>query len=97
MSEINDTVPAMKSDAGGQAAPGADRGGGPRHRRGEPRFMGRPAGDIRHERLLRQMLHVGARQVFADAGFAEVSRPSVRRAVMRIDFDAGDADAQDST
>ena len=33
-------------------------------------------------------LHVGARQVFADAGFTEVSRPSVRRAVMRIDFDA---------
>jgi GNAT superfamily N-acetyltransferase len=33
-------------------------------------------------------LHVGARQVFAEAGFAEVSRPSVRRAVMRIDFDA---------
>jgi GNAT superfamily N-acetyltransferase len=33
-------------------------------------------------------LHVGARQVFADAGFAEVSRPSVRRAVMRIDFGA---------
>jgi GNAT superfamily N-acetyltransferase len=32
-------------------------------------------------------LHVGARQVFADAGFTEVSRPSVRRAVMRIDFD----------
>ena len=32
-------------------------------------------------------LHVGARQVFAEAGFAEVSRPSVRRAVMRIDFD----------
>ena len=33
-------------------------------------------------------LHVGARQVFAEAGFAEVSRPSVRRAVMRIDFAA---------
>jgi GNAT superfamily N-acetyltransferase len=33
-------------------------------------------------------LHVGARQVFADAGFTEVSRPSVRRAVMRIDFGA---------
>ena len=32
-------------------------------------------------------LHVGARQVFAEAGFTEVSRPSVRRAVMRIDFD----------
>jgi hypothetical protein len=36
-------------------------------------------------------LHVGARQVFADAGFTEVSRPSVRRAVMRIDFDADSA------
>jgi GNAT superfamily N-acetyltransferase len=35
-------------------------------------------------------LHVGARQVFAEAGFAEVSRPSVRRAVMRIDFEADD-------
>jgi GNAT superfamily N-acetyltransferase len=32
-------------------------------------------------------LHVGARQVFAEAGLAEVSRPSVRRVVMRIDFD----------
>jgi len=31
-------------------------------------------------------LHVGSRQVFADAGFAEVSRPSPRRVVMRIDF-----------
>jgi GNAT superfamily N-acetyltransferase len=33
-------------------------------------------------------LYVGAVQVFADAGFAEVSSPSVRRAVMRVDFDA---------
>jgi GNAT superfamily N-acetyltransferase len=31
-------------------------------------------------------LHVGARQVFAEAGFAEVSRPSARRVVMRVDF-----------
>jgi GNAT superfamily N-acetyltransferase len=31
-------------------------------------------------------LHVGARQVFADAGFEEVSAPTVRRVVMRIDF-----------
>jgi GNAT superfamily N-acetyltransferase len=39
-------------------------------------------------------LHVGARQVFAEAGLAEVSRPSVRRAVMRIDFTTNDgADA----
>jgi GNAT superfamily N-acetyltransferase len=32
-------------------------------------------------------VHVGARQVFEDAGFEEVSRPTVRRAVMRIDFE----------
>lgn len=33
-------------------------------------------------------LHVGAAQVFAEAGFTEVSHPSVRRVVMRVDFDA---------
>jgi GNAT superfamily N-acetyltransferase len=31
-------------------------------------------------------LYVGAVQVFADAGFTEVSAPSVRRVVMRLDF-----------
>ena len=31
-------------------------------------------------------VHVGARQVFEDAGFEEVTRPTVRRVVMRIDF-----------
>jgi len=31
-------------------------------------------------------LHVGARQVFADAGFAVVNQPTLRRVVMRIDF-----------
>ncbi|MEV0734311.1 GNAT family N-acetyltransferase [Polymorphospora sp. NPDC050346] len=31
-------------------------------------------------------LHVGARQVFEGAGFAQVSHPTVRRVVMRIDF-----------
>lgn len=31
-------------------------------------------------------LHVGARSVFADAGFTEVGRPSIRRVVMRVDF-----------
>ena len=35
-------------------------------------------------------VHVGARQVFEDAGFAEVSHPTLRRVVMRIDFDRGD-------
>jgi GNAT superfamily N-acetyltransferase len=36
-------------------------------------------------------LHVGARQVFEDAGFKEVSHPTLRRVVMRIDFADGDA------
>lgn len=31
-------------------------------------------------------LHNGFRSVFADAGFAEVTRPTIRRVVMRIDF-----------
>lgn len=31
-------------------------------------------------------LNVGARQVFADAGFTEVSHPTPRRVVMRVDF-----------
>jgi GNAT superfamily N-acetyltransferase len=31
-------------------------------------------------------LHVGARQVFEDAGFSEVTHPTARRVVMRIDF-----------
>ena len=31
-------------------------------------------------------LHVGGRSIFAAAGFDEVSRPSLRRVVMRIDF-----------
>jgi GNAT superfamily N-acetyltransferase len=31
-------------------------------------------------------LHVGSRSVFAAAGFREVSRPTVRRVVMRIEF-----------
>jgi GNAT superfamily N-acetyltransferase len=31
-------------------------------------------------------LHVGARQVFEDAGFKDVSHPTLRRVVMRIEF-----------
>lgn len=34
-------------------------------------------------------VHVGARQAFEDAGFVEVSRPTLRRAVMRVEFEAG--------
>jgi GNAT superfamily N-acetyltransferase len=32
-------------------------------------------------------LHVGARQVFEDAGFTQASHPTLRRVVMRVDFD----------
>ena len=32
--------------------------------------------------------HVGARQVFEDAGFEQITHPTARRVVMRIDFDA---------
>ena len=31
-------------------------------------------------------LHVGCRSIFADAGFTEVTHPTLRRVVMRIDF-----------
>jgi GNAT superfamily N-acetyltransferase len=31
-------------------------------------------------------LHVGSREVFAEAGFTEVSRPTLRRVVMRVEF-----------
>jgi hypothetical protein len=31
-------------------------------------------------------LHVGARQVFEEAGFVEITHPTARRVVMRIDF-----------
>lgn len=31
-------------------------------------------------------MHVGARQAFADAGFTEVTHPTPRRVVMRVDF-----------
>jgi GNAT superfamily N-acetyltransferase len=37
------------------------------------------------QQVLLVELHVGTRSMFADAGFAEVGRPSRRRVVMRID------------
>jgi hypothetical protein len=30
--------------------------------------------------------HVGTHGIFTNAGFAEVGRPSIRRAVMRVNF-----------
>lgn len=32
-------------------------------------------------------VHVGARQVFEDAGFEQITHPTKRRVVMRVDFD----------
>jgi GNAT superfamily N-acetyltransferase len=34
-------------------------------------------------------VHVGARQVFEEAGFTEITHPTARRVVMRIDFQPG--------
>lgn len=68
--------------------------------RGVSRALAREAVDFARERGARAIegypmttkdviieeLHVGTEGVFADAGFAEVSRPTPRRVVMRIDF-----------
>ena len=76
-------------------------------RRGVSRALARAAVDFARERGARAIeaypmtttkaideeLHVGTHSVFADAGFAEVSRPTLRRAVMRIDFPHAAPDA----
>jgi GNAT superfamily N-acetyltransferase len=36
-------------------------------------------------------IHVGSRSIFADAGFSEVSHPTPRRVVMRIDYTADES------
>jgi GNAT superfamily N-acetyltransferase len=69
-------------------------------KRGVSRALARAAVDFARERGARAIegypmttkdviieeLHVGTEGVFANAGFAEVSRPTPRRVVMRIDF-----------
>jgi GNAT superfamily N-acetyltransferase len=69
-------------------------------KRGVSRALARAAVDFARERgaraiegypmttkdVLAEELHVGTEGVFAGAGFAEVSRPTLRRVVMRIDF-----------
>ena len=69
-------------------------------KRGVSRALTRAAVDFARERGARALegypmtttnaileeLHVGTEGVFADAGFTEVSRPTLRRVVMRIDF-----------
>jgi hypothetical protein len=36
--------------------------------------------------VISEELHVGTESVFAGAGLSEVSRPTVRRVVMRVDL-----------
>ena len=69
-------------------------------KRGISRALARAAVDFARERGARAIegypmttknaiaeeLHVGTETVFSDAGFTEGSRPTLRRAVMRIDF-----------
>jgi len=69
-------------------------------RRGVSRALARAAVDFARERGARALegypmtttnaiaeeLHVGTVATFAEAGLTEVSRPTLRRAVMRIDF-----------
>ena len=69
-------------------------------KRGVSRALARAAVDFARERgaraiegypmttknVIAEELHVGTEGVFADAGFTEVSRPTLRRIVMRIDF-----------
>jgi hypothetical protein len=38
------------------------------------------------ENVIAEEMHVGSPSVFADADLVEVSRPTVRRLVMRLDF-----------
>ena len=69
-------------------------------KRGVSRILVRAAVDFARERgaraiegypmttkdVILEELHVGIVSTFADSGFTEVSRPTPRRAVMRIDF-----------
>jgi GNAT superfamily N-acetyltransferase len=64
-------------------------------RRGITRALARAAVDFARQRGARALEgypdvvergHVGSRRAFADAGFVEVTRPTSRRVVMRIDF-----------
>jgi GNAT superfamily N-acetyltransferase len=69
-------------------------------RRGVSRALARAAVDFARERgaravegypiitknVILEELHVGTEGVFTDAGFTEVSRPTLRRVVMRVDF-----------
>jgi GNAT superfamily N-acetyltransferase len=54
--------------------------------RGARALEGYPMGEEPGRGFILGELHVGSRTIFADAGYTEVSRPTLRRVVMRIDF-----------
>ena len=54
--------------------------------RGARAVEGYPMATRPGQRIAWDEIHVGSRSMFETAGFAEVSRPSHRRVVMRIDF-----------
>jgi GNAT superfamily N-acetyltransferase len=54
--------------------------------RGARAIEGYPMITEPHKEITWGELHVGSHWTFADAGFAEVSHPTLRRLVMRIDF-----------
>src|ERR1700682_2859045 len=56
------------------------------HKRGARAVEGYPMITMPGQEITWGELHVGSRSIFAAAGFAEVSRPSLRRVVMRRDF-----------
>ena len=73
---------------GGLPQAGCEQGAGPRrgglaHERGARAIEAYP---IIAENVIAEELHVGTPSVFADAGLLEVSRPTLRRLVMRLDF-----------
>jgi len=55
-------------------------------RRGACALEGYPMLTERGKEITWDELHVGSRSIFAAAGFTEVSHPTLRRVVMRIDF-----------
>jgi GNAT superfamily N-acetyltransferase len=55
-------------------------------RRGARALEGYPMITQPGQKITWDELHVGGRSIFAAAGFTEVSRPTLRRVVMRIDF-----------
>jgi hypothetical protein len=74
-------------------APGSASAASAAHSRAPPWTFARDRGaraiegyPMTTEDVIAEELHVGTKGTFAGAGFTEVSRPTLRRVVMRIDF-----------